>query len=120
MEKGYLVIQTTTTDMIFPVSDTGINVKNGDKEYNILTDRSGKTETIEIDTPDMINSTQQTNEPSFTTLEVTVTKDGYYTIKVKDVQVFPRETSLLYVNMIPLPENESDKTIEYSSNPQNL
>ncbi len=120
MEKGYLVIQTTTTGMVFPVVDSAVDVRNGEQEYSFITDRSGKTQTIEIEAPDPIFSTEQSDEDSYTSLDVTVTKDGYYTIIVRNVQVFPKETSLLYVNMIPLPENETDKTLEYFSNSQNL
>ena len=120
MEKGYLVIQTTTTDMIFPIVDSDVFVKNGTEEFNLKTDRSGKTETITVNTPDAVFSTEQSDELSYTSLDVTVTKSGYYTIIVKNVQVFAKETSLLYVNMIPLPENETDMTLEYFSNSQNL
>ncbi len=120
MEKGFLVVQTTTTDMIFPVVDSQVNIKNKNEEYDVVTDRSGKTDILEFDAPDSVFSTEQSAENSYTSLDVTVNKEGYYTIMVRNVQIFPKETSLLYVNMIPLPENETNKIIEYFSDSQNL
>ena len=120
MEKGYLIVQTTTTDMIYPVTDVLVNVRKEDESHDFVTDRNGKTEKIEIEAPDTAFSTNQSDEESYTSVDVTVKKDGYYTIIVRNAQVFPKETSLLYVNMIPLPENENEKTLEYFSNSQNL
>ena len=120
MDKGYLIVQTSTTETIFPVSDSTVIVNGDGIDYTYETDRSGKTPKIEIITPDTKNSTEQTAEKGYTSVEVSIFKEGYYKTTVKNVQIFPKETSLLYVNMIPLPENEPEKGLVYDTNSQNL
>lgn len=128
MQKGSLLVRTYIANMLIPVIGTRVTVSqmDGDNEKLLafrLTDENGKTDIIEIDTPDMDLSLDQNNtEKPYTSVNIKVEKDGFVIFIIKNVQVFANRLSEQNVEMIPLPENsEYDEYANtYTVTPQNL
>lgn len=117
MEKGYLIVQTYISRESYGVPDTKITLSDG---RQFLTDENGFTRSIEIEAPDKILSESPGTETPFTLLNMTIEKEGFFTIELKNVQVFSSETSLQKVQMLPVPENGGGGTISYDFTQQNL
>ena len=128
MQKGSLLVRTYIADMLIPIRDVRVTVteNNGNGEEIIafrLTDENGKTEIIEIDTPDMELSLDQNNTlKPFTSVNIRVEKEGFIIFIIKNVQVFANRLSEQNIEMIPLPEkSEYDEfSNTFTVTPQNL
>ncbi|MBQ2967986.1 MAG: hypothetical protein IJE10_07725 [Clostridia bacterium] len=117
MEKGYLIVQTYVSRESFGVADTVITLSDGRR---LVTDENGFTQSIDVDAPDKILSESPGAVNPFTLLDMTLEKEGYFTIELKNVQVFSGETTLQKVQMLPVPENGGGGTITYDFTQQNL
>ncbi len=117
MEKGYLIVQTYVSRESFGVPETRITLEDG---QILVTDENGFTPKIEIDAPDKILSESPGATAPYTLLDMTLEKEGYFTIELKNVQVFSGETSVQKVQMLPIPENGGGGTISYDFSQQNL
>ena len=128
MQKGSLLVRTYIADMLIPIRDVRVTVteNNGNGEEIIafrLTDENGKTEIIEIDTPDIELSLDQNNTfKPFTNVNIKVEKEGFIIFVIKNVQIFADRLSEQNIEMIPLPEkSEYDEfSNTYTVTPQNL
>lgn len=128
MQKGSLLVRTYIGNMLIPIRDVRVTVteNNGNGEEILafrLTDENGKTDIIEINTPDMELSLNQDNTlKPYKSVNVKVEKEGFIIFVIKDVQVFANRLSEQNIEMIPLPEkseyNEFSNT--YTVTPQNL
>lgn len=127
-EKGKLVIITYASNMIIPVSGAKVTVteSTGNGEEIIayrITDENGKTDVIEIDTPDVSLSLNEANTiKPYTSVNINVEKDGYDSTTIFNVQVFSGKMSEQYVEMIPLPEFSKFDEFKniFTVTPQNL
>lgn len=110
MQKGRLLVRTYISNMLIPIKNTRITVtqNNGNGEEILafrLTDENGKTDIIEIDTPDIGLSLDQTNTTTpFTSVNIRVEKEGFVIFVIENVQIFSDRLSEQNVEMIPLPE----------------
>lgn len=110
MQKGRLLVRTYISNMLIPIKNTRITVtqNNGNGEEILafrLTDENGKTDIIEIDTPDIGLSLDQTNTTTpFTSVNIRVEKEGFVIFVIENVQIFADRLSEQNVEMIPLPE----------------
>lgn len=128
MQKGSLLVRTYISNMLIPVIGVRVTVteNNGNGEEILafrVTDENGKTEIIEIDTPDMELSLDQNNTiKPFTSVNIKVEKEGFVIFTIEDVQIFANRLSEQNVEMIPLPEkSEYDEFNNiYIVTPQNL
>lgn len=128
MQKGSLLVRTYISNMLIPIRDVRVTVtQNNDNGDEILafrlTDENGKTEIIEIDTPDMELSLDQNNTViPFASVNIKVEKEGFVIFVIKDVQIFANRLSEQNIEMIPLPEkSEYDEfNNTYIVTPQNL
>lgn len=128
MQKGSLLVRTYISNMLIPIRDVRVtvtqNTDNGEKILAFrLTDENGKTEIIEIDTPDMELSLDQNNTViPFASVNIKVEKEGFVIFVIKDVQIFANRLSEQNIEMIPLPEkSEYDEfNNTYIVTPQNL
>ncbi|MBR4030618.1 MAG: hypothetical protein IKJ06_04400 [Clostridia bacterium] len=120
MATGYLVVQTYLSRESYGVQDVRVELSSGKTLY---TDENGFTEKIEINAPPREESEQPGNPGDatpYTAVDITLAKEGYFTIIIRNVQIFAGETTLQPVQMLPLPENGGGGTIEYDLLPQNL
>ena len=127
-QKGSLIVRTFASNQLIPIPGVRITVtkstENGDEliAYGV-TDKNGKTQIIQIDTPDALLSLDQNNtaEP-FTGVNIKIEKEGFDITNIFNAQVFSGQLSEQYVEMVPLPE--FSKFDEYNSiftvTPQNL
>lgn len=128
MQKGSLLVRTYIANMLIPIRDVRVTVteNNGNGEEILafrITDENGKTDIIEIDTPDMELSLDQNNTVKpFTSVNIKVEKEGFIIFVIKNVQVFANRLSEQNIEMIPLPEkSEYDEfSNTYTVTPQNL
>ena len=128
MQKGSLLVRTYIADMLIPIRDVRVTVteNNGNGEEILafrLTDENGKTEIIEINTPDMELSLDQNNTlKPFTSVNIKVEKEGFIIFVIKNVQIFANRLSEQGIEMIPLPEkSEYDEfSNTFTVTPQNL
>lgn len=117
MEKGYLVVQTFLSEESIAVPGARITLSDGRK---ISTDENGFSPVVEFDTPDKVMSQRPGETAPYTSISITVEKEGYFTIKLNGVQIFATETTLQKVRMLPLPENGGGGTLTFDLQPQNL
>lgn len=128
MQKGSLLVRTYIANMLIPIRDVRVTVteNNGNGEEILafrLTDENGKTEIVEIDTPDMELSLDQNNTiKPFTSVNIKVEKEGFVIFVIRNVQIFANRLSEQNIEMIPLPEkSEYDEfNNTYIVTPQNL
>ena len=126
--KGTLVVYTFLANETIPVKNAVVTVTMSDGDNPVLlgvrlTDESGRTSPIIINTPDAELSLEpQSQIKPFTSVNVRTDHPSAYTVITRNVQIFPNEISIENVRMIPLEDDvPPDKTIEYIEiTPQNL
>ena len=106
MSSGYLKVQAVTSRGFVPVADATVTVRaQGDGGMTLLhvqlTDDSGQTTPIRIDTPERSDSLSPDREQGWTDVIVTVSHPDYDSVTVRTVQIFPGVTTLLEAVMIP-------------------
>ena len=115
MSKGYLIVNVYLETIAEPVEGATVIITGENYERTYSTNSDGKTETIELDAPNVEYSLkpEYTVKP-YSTYDLTVTKPGLNTVIIKKVEILPGETSFQDVYMkadnstdiINLPEHE--------------
>ncbi len=136
MERGFLEIVVTGGGVAMPIKgalvrvfvreyneegiydgiETEKRIREGRYTQSLTTDADGKTLRMTIDTPNTDVSYEENSEISpFTVCDVYVEKEGYFDALFFGVQIFPREESILPVNLEPytqkLIDNNTVKSI---------
>ena len=111
--KGKLVVQVSTANGALPINGAKVTVSQNDgtvinEQY---TDNSGRTKSIELCTPLAANSQSPGNLSTYSTYNVRVEKEGYFTEEFLNVAVFDKIESIQPVSLEPLGENsfENDR-----------
>ena len=121
MSIGYLILNTTAAQRIIPVTNTLITITDNSGEQKFMTDESGKTPSLEIETPDISLSEAPSPEAiPFSVVDVKAEKEGFFTTEIKEVQIFPERVTTLYINMVPVPEFGINRPLMVNTPPQNL
>lgn len=126
--KGYIVAQIFTASQVLPIENASVMVtrKNGEGDELIgfsLTDSSGETRPIEIETPDLALSLEAGHADPFTVVDIKIEHPMYYPVIVHDAQVFSGTTAAQRTEMVPVannPEPAADRAREVVITPQNL
>lgn len=126
--KGYITTNVYTAREVIPISGASVLItkKNGSGEELIgfrMTDVDGKTESVEVDTPESALSTEPGNETPFSVFDIMIEHPLYYPVVIRDAQVFGGEVTWQNVEMIPLSANPSpyrDDIEDITVTPQNL
>jgi len=124
--QGYILVQVSLAVQSLPLENARVEIyaHDGDERNLIsssLTDPEGKTVRFTVEAPDISYSeTPDNGVVPFSLFDIFITSNGFYSVAVRDMQVFAERTSIQYVNMIPLPEGvtEGEKIIVIK--PQNL
>ena len=126
-QNGYLTARVYTANESLPIKDAVVTViKNDSGTTDIIgkrtTDKNGLIVPIVISTPDESLSLEPGATDVFTLVDVRVDKEGYFTVYIKNVQIFAAQTTVADTPMIPLPDNQTydDKAEEFVETPQNL
>lgn len=125
---GYLIAQIYTGRQAIPVADVAVSIiqsTNDGKEKLIAfrqTDRSGRTEPVELESPDLKYSTEPQEEASFSSYNVRLSHPAYYSVLIENVQIFSGVKSIQAMEMIPLEEfsDPSRRMRTYVITPQDL
>lgn len=128
MQKGRLLVRTYISNMLIPIEGTRVTItqNNGNGEEILafrLTDENGKTEILEIDTPDIELSQDQTNTTTpYASVNIKVEKEGFVIFVIENVQIFADRLSEQNIEMIPLPEKSDYDEFNnvFIVTPQNL
>ena len=115
MEKSYgkLQIRAYVANGALPVEGAdvlieGVDESNRDNRYFVRTDVDGVTSELSLSTPGVVYSlSPEPNEQPYSTVDVTISKDGFYTKKISGVPIFAGINAVLPVNMIPITNGNS-------------
>lgn len=122
-ETGYLQVDITSGERAFPIEDAVVVITRktplGQTVMSITaTDGNGRTPIIPLPAPDIANQNDM-NTP-FASYTAEIFLKGYHTVINENVPIFADITSILPVNMVPLPTNASNRReiTFYSNEPQ--
>lgn len=108
-EKGSLIAQVYTARMAIPVEGVSVTITTDDIDRPEIiayrtTDLNGRTQPVELVTPDIGLTLTPSPETGFTTCNVQLDHPNYYSVLVEHVQVFPEIESIQQMEMVPLEE----------------
>lgn len=122
-DRGFLQVNVTTGEKTIPLENAVVVITTktpiGQTAVSITpTDANGKTPIITLPAPDSA-ATDDSNTP-FATYSAEIFLKGYHTVINENVPIFSGITSILPVNMVPLPTNAkiSRDIIFYSDEPK--
>lgn len=124
MADGKILVQTSMAGRSLPLPGVKIEIYDG-KDNSLkgtyLTNPEGKTVLIDVTVPEKEESLNPENSGEiFGVYNILATSKGFYSVAVKEVQVFAGQSSILYVNMVPLPQGVNDGENIFVVPPQNL
>ena len=114
-EYGSLVIITSIADGASPVEGVVIRIVGADEDnygvlYTLTTDTDGRSAIVSLPTKDRADSLKPNGDGiPYSKYDLEVTKEGYYTKRIKGVSIFSGIESIQPISMIPL----SDTAIKY-------
>ena len=127
MAQGYIVAQVYTSRGVIPIKDATVSVTQEKDNKRILvgvrkTNENGRTSPVLIETPDEELSTSPGNPAPFAVCNLHIEHPDYYTMFIKDVQVFANTTSFQTASLVPIEEQANNKSpVEtFQVTPQNL
>ena len=101
--NGFLTVNSRTALGALPVGGACVHVTGDGIDATFYTDSSGATGRIVLPAPqpDASLSPEENGAP-FSSYDIEVSADGYYTVLSRAVPVFPGITSVQNVNLIPV------------------
>ena len=110
---GQLQIRVSTENQVFPIEGAVVTVTHSHNADTLLdrvliTDQNGLTPIIDLPTKDRTLSLSPDNPTPYTTYNVRVTTDGYFTKDFLNLPIYGGVTAVQSVSMIPLPEGGGD------------
>lgn len=108
--KGYVITQVFTANQVMPIENASVLVtkKNGSEDDLIgfhLTNSSGETQSIEVETPEKGLSQEPGNVEPFTMVDIRIEHADYYPVIIHDAQIFADTTTSQRTEMIPIADN---------------
>ncbi len=95
MATGYLIVEVYEDNETTPIESASVQILGEDTNINVLTDSSGKTETVSLNAPNIEFSLEPQEEVRpYAVYSIKVQKDGYETDIIEGVEVLPNETSI--------------------------
>ena len=101
---GYLTVAVVNAGGAYPLPDAVVTVDGEGVSVSLMTDRSGRTETLSLPTPPLSDSFVPFGTTPFSVYDITVTRDGYYQNLIMSVPIFPTVHSTLPVTLVPFSE----------------
>lgn len=127
MAEGYIVAQVFTSRGAIPIRDASVSVTQNNDNKRVLigvrkTNEFGRTEPITVTTPDEALSQSPGNANPFTVVDMQIEHPEFYTISIKDFQVFANTTSFQNAELIPIEADANTKNAveSFQVTPQNL
>lgn len=95
MQKGYLIVNVYHDDETKPLENANVKIIGENYSQSFTTNTNGKTEKITLEAPDKKYSLYPQYEiKPYATYDLTVTKSGFNTVTIKNVEVFADEIGL--------------------------
>lgn len=89
MAKGKLIVNVYVNNEAIPIEGATVNISDGINSIDVLTNESGQTNVIELETPNKIYSLEPQNEVRpFNVYNITVYKEGLGMTTIIGVQVY--------------------------------
>lgn len=108
---GFLRVFAFTAVGMKPISQAIVSVYPSGLPTQLLmtmvTNENGQTESLSYPTPPLSYSMEPSTVQPYSELDVRIERDGYETVVVDNVHIFPEEASLLEVSMMPTPSLET-------------
>ncbi|MBR2634484.1 MAG: peptidoglycan-binding protein [Clostridia bacterium] len=123
MAKGILFITVRTADSAFPVREAYVKVLDGGGvilgEDTVTSGNGAVSRDFELNAPEKALSLSPREAIPYATYDVSVEADGFYSLRIRGVQIFAEERSELPVQLIPRGASV-DEEIEYDIGPHAL
>ena len=116
---GFLVIRAYTANNAIPLEGVKIKISIPETNsiiYNLITDRSGKTDTVSISVPTKEMSSFPGNQKKFGTVNIEAALQGYRTQTYSNVPIFDTVIATQNIAMIPLSDSERNYIFDYKEN----
>ena len=122
---GKLSVQVRAGDRALPVENALVIITRqlpagNELLYVLTTNPSGETQTIFIPAPEKALSETPTYAKPFSKVFINTYKKGFYEVENTDITVFAGITSVLPVNMIPLPFQYSTRKLVFPNTEPDL
>lgn len=127
MATGYITVNVYTSRAQIPIQNAQVSVTSNEETKPKLlgfrtTNSSGMTSNISIETPGVELSLSPSEVKPFSVCTIKISHPSYYSVTIKDVQVFANTQTVQNVELIPLEENSKpeDRSISQTTPAQNL
>ena len=127
MTTGYITVTVYTSRAQIPIQNAHVSVTSGEEANPVLfgvrtTNNSGKTTNISVEAPSVELSLSPSDSKPFSVYTIKVSHPSYYSVTIKDVQVFANTQTVQNVELIPLEENSKpdERTLSQTTPVQNL
>ncbi len=110
MAIGYLTVQARTAQEAVPLSGVQVSILNeqGTPVYELVTDESGDTQTVPLETKDKSLSQNRffTGNP-YLSYHVLAQAEGFNSLYVTYIPILDGETAVLPLSMVPMQERQA-------------
>ena len=104
MAIGYLVIQTRLASDAVPLENVQVRILDdqGNRVYDLVTDESGETPVVSLETVDARLSLEpEYSGPPYVSYDVLAQADGFQSLYIADIPIYDGETAIQALVMIP-------------------
>lgn len=115
--SGGLQVGVYNITIAQPVSHANVIVFNYNSDgarnviYEVQTDVDGQTEVLQLPTPPLEYSLSPNMPKPFSEYDIEVTADGFESVLINNVQIFPQQIAIAPVDMIPLDISEENEEV---------
>lgn len=113
--SGSLQVGVYNISIAKPVSHANVLIFNYNQDgarnviYEVQTDIDGQTEVLSLPAPPLEYSLSPDMPKPFSEYDIEVTADGFESVLVNNVQIFPNQIAIAPVDMVPLGVSESNE-----------
>lgn len=105
MAIGYLITQARTAHDAIPISGVRVSIfdDQGNSIYELITDESGETQAVPLETVDKsFSQNQYFSGIPYVSYNVLAQAAGFNSVYISDIPIFEKETATLPLNLIPM------------------
>jgi len=105
MGTGHLILQVRTDEDSLPIANAHVILRDstGTPLFETFTDANGNTEPLELEAPDKEHTLDENyKQPTYSEWQVDVSKEGFITNHIHNVEIIAGETAVLPVHLHPL------------------
>ncbi len=114
MAIGYIILQARTAQDAIPLSGVKIRILDqfGNHIYELITDESGETEKVPLETLSKdFSQNPYYSELPYISYYVTAQKTGFESLSVSDIPIYEGETAILPLTLLPMENTQRTPTL---------